>query len=132
MREKRKIETIVRFINEAWTQDRLEDLNRFFHQDMVIIGPDARVAGRGRDACISSYRSFAEAAEIHSFAQNDFRIEAFENTSVVTYSFSLSYEMDGKIFRDSGRDMFVFTREREDWMAVWRMILPLAPDMPPA
>ena len=132
MSEKRKIETAIKTINEAWTQDSLEDLNRFFHQDMVIVGPDAQVAGRGREACISSYRSFAKMAEIHSFSQSDFRIEVFENTSAATYSYSLSYELDGQIFRDSGRDMLVFTREKEDWKVVWRMILPSAPDIPPA
>jgi ketosteroid isomerase-like protein len=132
MSGKQEIEQILRAINEAWTQGKPEDLGRYFHPDMVIVGPDGQPAGRGSEACISSYRSFAQSAKIHSFSQAGFQIEVFENTSAATYSFSLSYEIDGQVFKDSGRDMFVFSREREGWKAVWRMILPPGPDKSPA
>ena len=39
---------ILQDINDAWVNDRTDELNRFFHEDMVIASPDFRKVGEGR------------------------------------------------------------------------------------
>jgi hypothetical protein len=37
----------------------------------------------------------------------------------------MAYEMRGEVHKDSGYDLFVFSREKGKWLAVWRTILPV-------
>ena len=41
-----------------------------------------------------------------------------------SYTFTISYEMNGGSFNESGRDLFVFARENGLWRAVWSTLLP--------
>jgi hypothetical protein len=43
-------------------------------------------------------------------------------SGVVIYSYEITYEMNGEIFRDTGRDFFILIREGDKWLAVWRTI----------
>jgi hypothetical protein len=46
------------------------------------------------------------------------------DTAVVTYGFGIHYEMGGEAMVDTGRDMFVLTREPGGpWQAVWRTLI---------
>ena len=45
------------------------------------------------------------------------------DTAVASFSWDIEYEMQKKVSRENGRDIFVFARARGTWRAVWRTML---------
>jgi len=45
------------------------------------------------------------------------------DTSVVTFRYEMIYERDGRKYHSSGGDLWVFQKNGEEWMAVWRTML---------
>ena len=120
---------LVQRMNDAWAKPGgPEDLASFFREDIVMVHPDFTQRTEGRDACVSSYEDFCKQAAIRDFKISNPGINVFGNTAIATYSYEITYEMGGELFNDTGRDIFVFVREKNDrWLAVWRtMIIPEA------
>ena len=65
-------------------------------------------------------------AIINDFKDRDPAIQIYGNTAIASYTFEMSYEMNGKSFDDVGRDIYVLKREEGKWLAVWRTIIPLS------
>src|SRR5216683_1104926 len=107
------IRLLVKKINEAWMDGRFEELNGYFHDDMVIVGPDLRVLLKGRGLCVKSYQDFMGAAKVHEYKESEPVIELWGNTALATCGWEIAYEMEGKVYRDSGQDLFVFGFENE-------------------
>jgi len=122
--ESEEIRKILKAINSAWVSGRSEDLEKFFHEDMVITGPGFQGGGKGRRTCVASYESFSQTAAIKEVKESNLSIDIWNNTAVAHYKFEIAYQIAGKDYRDSGYDLFVFTREEGKWLAVWRTILP--------
>ena len=75
---------------------------------------------------MKSYKDFRSQAIIHDPHEEDAAIDVFGDTAIATYRFEITYEMNGKTFNESGRDIFIFVREEEGWQAVWRTVVPMA------
>lgn len=120
-----EIRQLLKNINDAWVKGHPEELGEYFHEDMVIVGPGFRGGGRGKRACVESYKDFTSHATIREFKESDHAIDIWSDTAVASYQFEIDYEMNSEEHRDSGYDLFVFVRERGNWRAVWRTIIPL-------
>jgi len=119
-----EIEEIISEINTAWIKGSPEKLEDYFHEDMVIVGPDFSVIGKGRTACVNSYREFiAQASEI-DFTRNSVDVSVWGGTSIASYSYTISWKSGGKHFHAAGKDMFIFSYIDNSWKAVWRMAVP--------
>ncbi len=116
--------TVVKKINIAWQEGRFEELNKYFHEEIVIATPNFEGGGQGREACIKSYKQFAKMAEIYQYDESNFNAVVWENTALVHYSFDMSYTLQGQEYRDQGFDLYVFTKVQGEWKAVWRTLLP--------
>lgn len=126
-RETDEIWQLVQRMNEAWAKDGPEELASFFHEDIVMVHPDFTQRTEGRAACVASYEDFRKQAAILHINIGNPGIDVFGDTAIVTYSYEIAYEMGGERFNDTGRDIFVFVRENDRWLAVWRtMIIPQA------
>jgi len=117
---------IVKNINQLWVGGYAEELSEFFHRDMVIVGPDLKMMGAGREDCIKSYIDFSNQARLLEYIESDFRINVWGNTAKVDYGFEIIYEIDGEKCHDTGRDLFIFSKDENEgkWLAVWRMLIP--------
>jgi uncharacterized protein (TIGR02246 family) len=127
-RDAEEIWQIVQRMNDAWAKPgATEELASFFREDIVMAHPDFTQRTEGRDACVASYEDFRRQAAILDFKISNPGIDVFGNTAIATYSYEIAYEMGGERFNDTGRDIFVFVRENDRWLAVWRtMIIPQA------
>ena len=110
-------------INVAWINGRPEELAALFHEDIVVVLPGFQDQIWGRAAAIASYDDFANQATIHEYREEDHRVEVWGDTAVASYRFEIAYELDGEGCRDTGRDLFVFTRQHGQWLVVWRTLL---------
>jgi len=118
----------VHRLNQAWIGGQPDRLGDFFHEDMAIVSPDFKNRLEGRAACVASYREFVDRAKIRDFAESSWSVDVIGDTAVVSYRFAIGYAMDGQEFREGGRDLFVLQRDAGNWLAVWRMMAPDAPE----
>ena len=120
-----KIIRLLKKINRDWVKGRARELKEHFHEDMVIVHPHFQGRSEGRQACVEGYEDFISRAEVRQYSETDFALDLWGDTAVVSYKFDISYVMKGKSYRESGHDLFVFTRLRGKWLALWRtLILP--------
>jgi hypothetical protein len=112
-------------ISAAWQERRYDELEECFDERVVFAAPGFQARLEGRNACIASYREFMERATITEYRQGDPFVEAWHNTGIGTYSWTMAWDSGGSSHRESGHDVFVFDRVpgTNGWRAVWRTIL---------
>lgn len=109
-------------ITRAWRDGRTSDLAQYFHPEMVIVGPGFAELCRGRDACVDSYREFGASAVVREYTEGDLSANVWNDAAVVTYHWSMKFDREGVRNEESGRDQFVFVRQGDRWLAVWRFV----------
>lgn len=109
----------IQTLNRAWTIEKNPDkLKDYFHKNMVAITATDRERLEGREACVASWKKFAEAAKIHYWKEIDPNIRLYGNCAVVTYYFDMSFDMDGQTIKMGGQDMFTLVNEDGKWWVV--------------
>jgi uncharacterized protein DUF4440 len=127
-KDREEIRRLITKINDAWVKGRVDELNEFFHEEMVTYSPGFGVRGEGKGECIKSYEDFVNQATVNEFKELNFVIDLWGDTGVATYVFEIAFDMNGQKFKDTGRDMFVLVREDSRWWAVWRTMIPSPPE----
>jgi len=120
---RKEVQDLINRINEAWLGGRTGELNEYFHNDMVIRGPDLTELARGRETCVKSYEDFVQKSQVRNFKASEAEVDFWDNSAVATYSWEISYEMQGKAYQELGRDLFVLTRSGGRWQVIWRAAL---------
>ena len=115
---------LVKEINDSWVLGRPANLENYFHKEIVFVAPGFSQRIEGRAACIESFRDFCTNAKVREFKPVDPSVDICEQTSISTYSFTVEYELNNESFNESGRDVWVFFRDKDKWLAVWRTIIP--------
>lgn len=121
---KNEIAKTVRKINSALVEGNPEKLNEYFHEDIMIVSPELKVRGKGKDECIKSYVDFLSKATLNEYNQSEPQICVFGSTATVSYKYDVGWEINGESFKESGQNLFVFTRVDGKWLVVWRMLIP--------
>lgn len=110
---------LVRDLNQAWLDGRIDELQRFFAEDVVTaLQEGSRIVGR--EAVIASFRRFTERATTHSFEEHELVVDTFKSTAVATLRFRILYEVEGDVFDEIGREYLVLERSADGWRVVWR------------
>lgn len=117
-----EIQGVVTEINQAWLSGRVDDLNRIFHEDMVIVGPDFQELSRGKASCVKSYRDFLAQAQVIDYRESECIVDDWGVVAVATSPWEMTYGLGGQRYRESGHDTFVFKKEDGRWQAVWRLM----------
>jgi ketosteroid isomerase-like protein len=119
-----EIQEIVREINEAWVERRPADLARFLDDQIVVAPPGFQGQVKGRQAALDSYDQFAAAATVHAADFDEPDVQAWGDTAVAIYRFTLDYATGGARNQDTGWDVLVLRRTAGTWQVVWRTIIP--------
>lgn len=114
----------VQKLNKEWLNNKTGELAYYFHKDMVIAGLDLHPLCNNRAECIKSYKDFVDKSVIHEYKESEPDVNVFAYTAIVSYKFDIDYDMKGKNYKESGRDLFVLIKEEERWQAVWRILIP--------
>jgi len=114
-----EIGSFIRAMNRIWT--KAWDENEFrqcIHPDAVAIA--STVPGRleGRDAYVAGWKGFVEATKIFEWNETEHRIQIYADgqCSVVTYLFTIRFEIAGQEVTMRGRDMFFLVKEDGRWL----------------
>jgi hypothetical protein len=114
---------IVQEINDAWLTNKTEQLINYFHPGVIITGADLHEILGNRDAAIGSYKEFMSNSVVNDYKESDPVINVFGDTAIVSYQFNIVYVMNEKTYSETGRDLFVFNKENDKWLAVWRTLV---------
>lgn len=114
----------VRDANRAWTEGRPEEVGPLFHLSAVMAGPDGGELIRGREAIVASFVDYCGRATTRAFEELSHEIRVFGDTAVLTYGFAVTYELEGELHDERGREVLVWARGEEGWAVVWRMQIP--------
>lgn len=107
-------------INNAWVNEDISTMAPLLHKDICMVLPDRVGLAKGRKVLIESFSQFINSVDIHQFNVDEKSIQIIGNTAVVRYRYTLSYTMEEHQITDTGWDMFVFEKNDDTWIAVWR------------
>jgi len=110
----------MRRINELWVNGKVEELAPMLHPDIVMAIPGFAGRIHGCKDFLAGFSDFCRNAKICEFRDYDFESEAIGNVAVITFRYEMLYERSGGRYRATGRDFWVFSRENDAWIAVWR------------
>ena len=113
----------MRQINHTWLHGQVEDLASMLHPEVVMAFPDFTGSQQGREDFLAGFRDFRQNATIHEFREHDYHVDVAGDTAVVTFRYEMLYELSGKRYRSTGRDLWVFQKQDRAWIAVWRTML---------
>ena len=122
-----EISRIVRAINDAWTglePDQIADAIRpHFRDDAAIAGQGATFVAAGGDAAAASYADFRRQARLLESRFEEPAVRVWGHTAVAMCAWDVSFVLRGDSRRDTGCDVFVFTREADGaWRVAFRAV----------
>jgi ketosteroid isomerase-like protein len=118
-----EIQELVRKINDAWLNGTVAQLHGYFHDDMVIRGPQFQELCRGKAACVKSYEEFLAQAKVKDYKDTAPSIDVFGVSAVATFQWEMTYELSGQEYCEPGSDTLVLTKESGRWLVLWRLVL---------
>jgi ketosteroid isomerase-like protein len=122
-----QVRAVLDRINTAWLNeepDRIaEALAPCFDERAVIVGPGFVPMAQGKQASIESYVDFKRQVTVHSCTFTEPVIHVAGESAVVINEWQIDYTLSGSRYQESGRDLFVFSRVEDRWLAVWRAML---------
>jgi len=124
-KHRKELEFIISEINNSWLKNDLKNLNGYFHDDMIIVDSNFNKLASNKKECIASYKSFINQAKILNYKEYEININIAGNTAIINYIFDITWEVNGLTSSEKGRDVFVFEKLNNKWLAVWRTILPV-------
>ena len=119
----------VQAANAAWVAGRPQEVGRLFHPDVLVVTPDFRSRVVGRAGMVASFAEFVARAKIHAFEEHEHAVTLLPQAggaAMVSYRFSIRYEMDGAIQDERGQEVLLLTPSAQGWQVVWRTRIPLA------
>jgi hypothetical protein len=122
-RANEEVARVLRSINDCWLKGKPQELAGFLHDDMAMVFPGFAGRVEGASAVIAGYEDFCTNARIHEYDEHDLQIDVCGSTAVASYAFQVVFERQGLKYSSTGRDLFVFSEEAGNWLAVWRTML---------
>ncbi len=126
--ERERLAAAIRAINDAWLENRVQDVAPWVHADIVTVAPGFAARFEGREALLAGLQGFCDSAEIARFEEGEHQIDVAGATAVVSYRFEMLFERTGQRYRGTGRDLWVFEKQGHAWLAVWRTMLDVHED----
>jgi hypothetical protein len=113
-------------INQAWLTGHPAAMRDLLHPDLVTVFPAFQGQLVGRDPLMATFEDFCAHAKVLEYAESDEQVQVVEDCAVASFRFEMQYQRANYRARCSGRDLWMFRRAGEAWVAVWRTMLDLA------
>jgi hypothetical protein len=117
------VSAVMRQINQAWLDGRVDDLLPFVHPEIVMVLPGFSGRVQDRETLLAGFRDFRANSRIREFKEFDPQVDVVGKTAVVSFRYEMVYEQNAKRSRAAGRDVWVFEKQDSAWVAVWRTML---------
>jgi len=111
---------VLAAITRAWRTLHPEEMTGHLHPDITMALPSFQGSVRGREKLIESFKEFCTNARVLEYEEKDDSLDVVGNVAVASFRFSMVYERAAYRARSTGRDLWVFERHGDRWIAVWR------------
>ena len=118
--ELKKVERVVEHLFEDWMNERLENLEQYFHKRAVMIEAGTRHRINGIEQIVENYRDFVEDLKIKEYDITNLMVEIFGEIAVAHFGYRMKYRVDNTSFVERNTDILVFRHEGQNWKIVWR------------
>lgn len=122
---KLQIHEIMSVINQAWRTNNPFAMSPHLHPDIIMKFPGFSGEVIGRDALLESFKEFTTNARVLEYQESNEQIDVIGDCAVVTFQFEMLYERATYQERSKGRDLWIFHRISDSWVAVWRTMMEL-------
>lgn len=126
-----EVHSVLAAINAAWREGHPSSMLEHLHPDIVMVPPGFKGSVHGRDILISSFDEFCKDAKVLEYEESGEQIDAIGDCAVASFRFRMLYQRPAYREDCSGRDLWVFARQGDRWIAVWRAILELKAERSP-
>lgn len=126
-----EVHSTLASINAAWREGHASSMRESLHPDIILALPGFKQSIRGRELLIGSFEEFSKNAKVIKYEESEEHIDVIEDTAMVTFHFNMLYERPAYRELSQGRDMWVFHRQQDRWIAVWRAMIELSADRVP-
>jgi len=121
-----EVHAVLASINEAWREGHPSSMAEHLHPEIVMALPGFEQIVRGRETLIASFDEFCKNARVLEYEESGEHIDAIGDCAVATFRFKMLYERAAYREMSQGRDLWVFHREQDRWIAVWRTMIELS------
>ena len=119
-----EIKSVLKSVNVSWSSGKPEELNNYFHDDIVILSPELKILGAGKADCIQSYVDFLDRSRVIEYTDTDPEIRIFEDTAIAFYNYKVSWKTGETLFNEAGQELYVFAKQNGKWLVVMRELAP--------
>ena len=117
------LHNVLRKINNSWLTGRPEEMKIYLHPQIVMKFPGFSGEITGREKLIESFKEFCTNAQILEYSESDEQINVIGNCAIVVFRFEMIYEKRKYRDKSTGRDFWIFEKEDDNWLAVWRTMM---------
>jgi len=110
-------------IQAAWRENRPRDMIPHLHADVTMALPGFTAVIKGRHILATSFIEFGKSARVLQYSEGDLEVHVVGETAVVAFEFQMTYERGDYRGHSSGRDFWIFARDDDRWLGVWRMMM---------
>jgi hypothetical protein len=111
---------VVHRLDDAWLHGEAHAMSDDLHASVVVLLPGSDDRIEGRNAVIDHYRAFIAEGRPVAWSERDLTADVVGTTAVVRYHFELEREVEDATRAESGRHLWVLTRDNDRWLAAWR------------
>lgn len=116
---------VIRTINQTCMAGKgFDKIAPLFREDFTMVHPRFTARAQGRDVCLKSYEDACSQMTFEKLNASEEQVDVFGSTAVLSYKYDCVWEFKGRKLDDEGHELFVFTREGDDWKVAWRTLMP--------
>lgn len=119
----RNVQRLVQNMNDAWLEQRFDDLASYFTESVVMVPPGGSRL-EGRDAMVDSFRQFLAVAQVHAFGAERLDVDRVGTAAIATLRFRIDYEIRGERSEERGTEVLGCVPDADQWRIAWRAQFP--------
>lgn len=120
-----QVHDVLAAINKAWRNGQPMEMYEYLHPDITMALPGFKEKAVGRHTFLASFVEFCANAQIVQYSESDEAINVIDKVAIATFRFKMVYDRVSYRAESSGRDVWVFERVGNKWLAVWRTMIEL-------
>ena len=126
-----EVHSTLASINSAWREGHPSSMRESLHPEIIMALPGFKQSIRGRELLLGSFEEFSKNAKVLEYEESEEHIDVIEDCAMATFHFKMLYERPAYRELSQGRDMWVFHRHQDRWIAVWRAMIELSAERTP-
>lgn len=127
-KDEREVHNTLKAINNAWRNGNPEEMKIHLHPEIVMKFPGFSGEISCRETLVNSFIEFCTNAKVIEYAESDEQINIIGNCAITSFQFDMVFERAKSRYKSTGRDVWVFERIGNNWLAVWRTMIDISED----